>query len=104
MMGNTHTLSMSVDDNQRLIDQLKTIVGNRQVLTSVNDTERFRKGFRSGEGDAVAVVKPATLLQLWKVLQACVDGYFIVPSTIGNCHHAGCQHRADRGVDAERAL
>lgn len=59
-------------DNALFIAELKSIVGSQYVLTSLGKTERFRKGFRSGEGDALAVVQPGTLLQQWKILQACV--------------------------------
>ncbi len=55
-----------------LIKQLKQICGRRYVLTGARRTQRFRKGFRSGEGDALAVVQPATLLEQWRVLQVCV--------------------------------
>ena len=78
MTSTTQMLNTAEDANQALIEQLKAVVGRRQVLTSANDTERFRRGFRSGEGEALAVVKPATLLQLWQVLQACVDADKIV--------------------------
>ncbi len=55
-----------------LLDRLREVVGKRHVLTGGRETERFRKGYRSGEGDALAVVRPGTLLELWQVLQACV--------------------------------
>lgn len=61
-----------------LIKTLKRICGRRHVLTNARRTARFRKGFRSGEGDALAVVQPATLLEQWKILQACVDADKIV--------------------------
>ena len=61
-----------------LISSLEKIVGKRHVLTGDKVTRRFRKGFRSGEGEALAVVKPGTLLEQWKVLQACVDAGKIV--------------------------
>lgn len=61
-----------------LIKRLKAICGRRHVLTSARATQRFRKGFRSGEGEALAVVQPATLLEQWKVLQACVAADKIV--------------------------
>ncbi|MBY6069004.1 D-lactate dehydrogenase [Leisingera aquaemixtae] len=61
-----------------LIRTLKSLCGRRHVLTSARATRRFRKGFRSGEGDALAVVQPATLLEQWKVLQACVAADKIV--------------------------
>lgn len=54
-----------------LISQLKSIVGPRHVLTGLKATERFRRGFRSGEGAALCVVQPGTLLEQWKVLEAC---------------------------------
>ncbi|MBO9478639.1 D-lactate dehydrogenase [Shimia sp. R11_0] len=61
-----------------LITQLCEIVGKRNVLTGERRTKRFRKGFRSGEGEALAVVQPGTLLEQWKVLQACVAADMIV--------------------------
>ncbi|CAM3781556.1 D-lactate dehydrogenase [Serratia silvae] len=63
---------------QAFITQLKNIVGNVQVLTGERSTERYRKGFRSGGGKALAVVFPTRLLQLWQVLQACVAADKIV--------------------------
>lgn len=55
-----------------LIAQLKQIVGARYVLTSPRSMERFCKGYRSGQGPALAVVQPGTLLEQWHVVQACV--------------------------------
>lgn len=55
-----------------LIDDLRAAVGRRHLLTGDRQTERYRRGFRSGEGDAVAVAKPGTLLELWRVLEAAV--------------------------------
>ncbi|MCT4656036.1 MAG: D-lactate dehydrogenase [Cohaesibacter sp.] len=63
---------------QALISEFKEIVGARHVLTGDKQTERFRKGFRSGEGEALAVLQPKTLLELWRVLQACVAADKIV--------------------------
>ncbi|MES0879194.1 D-lactate dehydrogenase [Roseibium sp. SCP14] len=55
-----------------LIRNLTKIVGNRHCLTDKGKTERYRKGFRSGEGEAVAVVVPGTLVEMWRVLEAVV--------------------------------
>ncbi|QIP93436.1 D-lactate dehydrogenase [Serratia fonticola] len=63
---------------QAFITQLKNIVGNAQVLTGERSTERYRKGFRSGGGKALAVVFPTRLLQMWQILQACVAADKIV--------------------------
>lgn len=61
-----------------LLNTLRTAVGPRHVLTGAKKTERFRKGFRSGVGDALCVVQPATILEQWQVLQACVAADKIV--------------------------
>ncbi|WP_298984336.1 D-lactate dehydrogenase [uncultured Roseibium sp.] len=66
---------MSKDD---LIQKLKKIVGNRHCLTEPQKTERYRKGFRSGEGEAIAVVVPGTLVEMWSVLQVAVAADCIV--------------------------
>ncbi len=54
-------------------ERLKTLAGRHNVLTGERQTQRYRKGFRSGSGPALAVVLPDSLLTLWRVLQACVD-------------------------------
>lgn len=66
---------MTDDD---LLKHLRAAVGTRHVLTGTKQTERFRKGFRSGEGDALAVVQPASVLEQWRVLKACVAADKIV--------------------------
>ncbi len=60
------------------IADLRRIVGNTHVLTGTRATERFRRGFRSGEGEALCVVRPGSLLEYWKVLQTCVSADKIV--------------------------
>jgi D-lactate dehydrogenase len=57
---------------QRFIAGLVEIVGRSYVYTDPRRTEWYRTGFRSGGGEAEAVVLPGTLLEFWKVLQACV--------------------------------
>ncbi|WP_170764524.1 D-lactate dehydrogenase [Ruegeria lacuscaerulensis] len=64
--------------NEDLIKSFRSIVGSRHVLTGKRATERFRRGFRSGEGEALCVIQPGTLLEQWKVLQACVAADKIV--------------------------
>ncbi|MEM7013900.1 MAG: D-lactate dehydrogenase [Verrucomicrobiota bacterium] len=58
---------------ENLISAFEEIVGRKNVLTSESKTAYYRSGFRSGIGDAAAVVFPETLLEQWKVLQVCVD-------------------------------
>ena len=61
-----------------LISQLQNIVGSRHVLTTERATAPYRKGFREGQGPALAVVKPKDLWQQWQVLEACVASGVIV--------------------------
>ncbi|MEM0895360.1 MAG: D-lactate dehydrogenase [Verrucomicrobiota bacterium] len=56
----------------RLVNSLKEIVGRSHVLTKDSRTAYYRSGFRSGFGSASVVVFPGTLLEQWRVLQACV--------------------------------
>lgn len=62
----------------KLINDFKLITGSKYVITSKWNKEPFVKGWRYGEGEALAVVKPGTLLEIWKVLQLCVKSNVIV--------------------------
>ena len=54
--------------NDQFIVQLQGIADARHVLTSPSATRRFRKGIRFGEGPALAVVRPGSLVEMWRVL------------------------------------
>ena len=55
-----------------LLSRLRAIVGYRHVLTGARKTARYRAGYRTGSGAALAVVRPGNLLEQWRVVQACV--------------------------------
>lgn len=55
-----------------LIAELRGIVGAGHVLTAARDTRRFIRGFRYGGGPVAAVVQPGTLVEQWRVLNACI--------------------------------
>lgn len=57
---------------QQLIAQLTQIVGNQHIITDPAKTESYRSGYRFGSGAALAVVRPANLLEFWQILKACV--------------------------------
>ncbi|GKS81072.1 D-lactate dehydrogenase [Ligilactobacillus pabuli] len=61
-----------------LVNELVSIVGNKNVITDKAKSLRFRKGYRSGEGDAVAVVFPTTLMEMWRVLNVLHDNDIII--------------------------
>lgn len=66
------------DTGIQLLTQLRDVVGNAHVLTGDAATRRFRRGHRTGEGRVLAVVRPGTLLEQWRVLQAVVQSGRIV--------------------------
>lgn len=69
---------MAAVDPATLLSRLREAVGATQVLTGARATRRFRKGYRFGEGPVLAVVRPGTLLELWRVLQVAVEAGCIV--------------------------
>jgi D-lactate dehydrogenase len=65
-------------DYKSIIQDFSTIVGKKYVLTTQWDKQTYSKGWRYGEGEALAVIKPGTLLEIWNVLQVCVAADIIV--------------------------
>ncbi|MBC8297047.1 MAG: D-lactate dehydrogenase [Pelagibacterales bacterium] len=62
----------------KLVNDLKAITGDKYILTAQWSKQHYCKGWRYGEGEALAVAKPATLLEIWKLLQICVEADIIV--------------------------
>lgn len=55
-----------------LIETLRAIVGRKHLLVGDGATRRFTTGYRFGQGPALAVVRPASLVELWRVVGTCV--------------------------------
>lgn len=55
------------------ITALGAILERKYIITNPSKTLRYRKGYRSGRGDALAVVKPGNLTELWQILKAAVE-------------------------------
>lgn len=68
----------------QLISTLTQIVGAPYIITEPSKTEVYRSGYRFGTGNALAVVRPGTLLEFWRVLQACVQADVIVITQAAN--------------------
>ena len=60
------------------ISDLKSVTGDKYILTAQWSKEHYCNGWRYGSGKALAVAKPATLLEIWKILQLCVSADVIV--------------------------
>ena len=65
-------------DYNNFINKLKVITGSNYVITEKWLKESYSKGWRYGEGDALAVVKPETLLEFWEILKVCVKSDVII--------------------------
>jgi len=65
-------------ENYIIINDLKSITGSRYILTAKWNKQAYSKGWRYGEGEALAVAKPGTLLEIWEILEVCVSSDIIV--------------------------
>lgn len=67
-----------IQDYSSVIHDIQQITGKKNVLTAQWDKQAYSKGWRYGEGEALAVAKPGTLLELWKILNVCNTANVIV--------------------------
>ena len=63
-------MSSITTDNKAFLNELTRLVGHSHLLTEPAKTARYRKGFRSGQGEALAVGLPGSRLEMWRVLNA----------------------------------
>ncbi|MGF0333916.1 D-lactate dehydrogenase [Ectopseudomonas toyotomiensis] len=85
-----------------LLAQMRQIVGSNHVLTDEQATRRFRKGHRTGEGNVLAVVRPGSLLEQWRILQAAVAADRIVIMQAANTGLTGGS--TPDGADYDREI
>lgn len=55
-----------------LVEALRAAVGRRHVITDPDSARAYTTGYRMGTGTVLAVVRPATLMELWRAAQLCV--------------------------------
>ena len=67
-----------------LINQLRHIVGDKYLITDPSKSEAYRSGYRFGNGNALAVVRPGNLTEFWAILKACVAADVIVIAQAAN--------------------
>lgn len=81
------------------LERLRAVVGRRHVLTGDTETRRFRQGYRYGGGEALAVVRPGTLLEMWRVLQACHRAGTVIIFQAANTGLTGGSTPVSEGYD-----
>jgi D-lactate dehydrogenase (quinone) len=86
---------------KRLIEQFKKISGAKNVLTCSSKTLLYRKGFRFGEGGALAVITPSTILEQWLLIKACVEAKCIIIMQAANTGLTGGSTPSGKGYDRD---
>ncbi|MGO2012937.1 MULTISPECIES: D-lactate dehydrogenase [Pseudoalteromonas] len=62
----------------QVLDKLTNILGASNLQADPDKNEHYRVGWRSGGGNALAVLFPQTLLDIWRSLEVCVEGNCII--------------------------
>ena len=65
-------------ENKKVINKLKELIGDQNVLTSEWNKLPYSKGWRYGAGKALAVLKPNKLSDIWRILQICAKENIII--------------------------
>lgn len=58
--------------------RLRSIVGRRNVMIGADAVRHYCTGYRFGSGSALAVVRPGTLVEQWRLMQLCAAAGVIV--------------------------
>ncbi|WP_413336655.1 D-lactate dehydrogenase [Brevibacterium sp. GP-SGM9] len=83
------------------VSALIDIVGSKHVLTSARATEPYAKGNRFGGGNVLAVLRPGSLVDMWRSLQVCVEHDLIVITQSANTGLTGGSGPGDQDYDRE---
>ena len=65
-------------NKDHFIKDLGYIVGEKNLIITKWGKLPYSKGWRYGRGDALAVAKPGSLLEIWEILEICVKQNIIV--------------------------
>ncbi len=88
--------------DQLFLEYLRKKLRLKYVYTKKNKMEYYCRGWRSGTGDALAVVIPTTLVEFWDLLEACVkfDKVIIVQAANTGLTEGSSPHKKgyDRNV------
>ena len=60
------------------IDEFISVSGHKNIITKNWTKEPYTNGWRYGKGQAAAVVKPASLIEMWEILKICVKHDLII--------------------------
>ena len=89
-------------NGNQIIFELQNIIGSKHVLSSEWRKKPFTKGWRYGEGKALAVVRPGKLIDIWKIMQLCIKNDIIVIMQAANTGLTGGS--TPKGIDYDRKI
>ena len=95
---------MRTPRNQRsaeAVEAFTRIMGRKHVLTSARATAPFTTGDRFGAGEVLAVLRPGSLVDMWRALQVCVDHDLIVITQAANTGLTGGSGPGDQDYDRD---
>ena len=88
-----------MDNNSILLFDLEKTVGSKYLITDSWKKQKYSKGWRYGSGNAFAVVHPATLIEIWRILKICVKADTIVIMQAANTGLTGGSTPYDNDYD-----
>jgi D-lactate dehydrogenase len=91
-----------IETHKKIIQDLRQITGNKNLLTKHWNKQTYSKGWRYGSGEALAVAIPGSLLEIWKLLEVCVLNDVIVLMQAANTGLTGGS--TPYGNDYDRAI
>ncbi len=65
-------------DYSKVINEFESFIDKKFVITNKWHKQPFIKGWRYGSGDALVILKPGNLLELWRILELCISNDFII--------------------------
>ena len=65
-------------NKNHFMKDLGNIIGEKNIITTEWGKLPFSKGWRYGEGEALAVAKPGTLFEMWQTIEICVNMDIII--------------------------
>src|SRR5690625_4702200 len=83
------------------VEAFTEIMGRGHVLTSARATAPYTTGDRFGAGEVLAVLRPGSLVDMWRALQVCVDHDLIVITQAANTGLTGGSGPGDQDCDRD---
>ncbi|MGP5079696.1 D-lactate dehydrogenase [Brachybacterium alimentarium] len=83
------------------VEAFTEIMGRKHVLTSARATAPYATGDRFGTGEVLAVLRPGSLVDMWRALQVCVDHDLIVITQAANTGLTGGSGPGDQDYDRD---